>query len=213
MTSPDQFEYIKLEVLTKMDFLIKSNGRLDNLLYDISQYKPKSIRYESILNSLEKEGIISVSKEWPVAVGGDKKNIGFIFPFSIIDKKRFDKLYLSLSKKYKDYKNNNEQRISISYSPVKGIFLTSNPNACYGVSKKRKETFEIILNGNGSEIRLKTLESKTEQPDSIIVDSIKNINKLFSKKVVNTSGEKIIIREDSSGYKINIDKYIIVTDL
>lgn len=209
MTSLDEYDFVVLEVLRGIDFLIQSQDKLENLNYLLNPYDPKSTNFQLVFNRLAEDKIISFSKPWDCSIDGYNKKIGLIIPLSVIDKKKFNSLFLKLSKKYKNDSRKNNSKISITINK-RGIYLSLNNKQIYEVGEGRREIIDLLIDGPH---RLGTLVEKINQrkTEKYVIDAIAGINERFSKNVVTKIGEKIII-STSQGYILNTDKYDIRTN-
>lgn len=208
MTTPDQKLLYLLEkkeltlfILEKISKQILATKKGDDVIYIIEDFfnkekKLQKLEEDSILSSLGEIGLLE------------------IFNIEVDDENRRTYQFGVDIEKLNNLNNNlrgslNEKK-QIIYSSSKGIFLKHDPVSCYGIRGKRKLIFENIANNKN--VRLSTLVKNTEQPEQTVIESIAEINKFFSDKVVKKYGEEIISHEDSSGYRINNVKYQLVLE-
>lgn len=204
MLQTNEYNFVVLEVLRGINFVATSTGKNDDLTYSLSAYDPKSNNFQIVFDNLAKIGLISTPEKWEASIDGANKKINYVFNFSILDKEKFDKLFIELTEKYKHDPRQNNSKLSITIGK-RGIYLTLDKNRIYEVEKGRKEIVELLTNGP---CQTKTLAKKTnhEGDEKYIIDAVAGINTRFSKKVVKKLGEKIII-STSEGYSLNMDEY------
>lgn len=204
MTSLDEYDYVRLEVLRGIDFSAKSSGRLNDLDFSTMLYDPKSVNYQMVFKQLEKDKIISLHTEWPFSITGKDGEIhqtAIIIRFSILSKKKFDDLFSFLSEKYKnDIRKNNKISVTIGKN---GIYLSLDKKRIYEVDQGRKQIIDILREGSH---KTETLAKKLNKDKKYIVDSVAGINQRFSKNVIKQAGQKII-ESTNLGYTLNIGEY------
>jgi hypothetical protein len=204
MTSPDEYDYVVLEVLRGIDFSAKSSGRLNDLDFSTMLYDPKSVNYQMVFKQLEKDEIISLHTEWPFSMTGKDGEIhqtAIIIRFSILSKKKFDDLFSFLSEKYKnDSRKNTKISVTIGKN---GIYLSIDKKRIYEVDQGRKQIIDILTEGSH---KTETLAKKLNKKKKYIIDSVAGINQRFSKNVIKQIGQKII-ESTNLGYTLNIGEY------